>query len=75
LHYVDRLAAWPVLALDYSAVREAIQLSARASFSFWDALIVVAAARSGAKTLYTEDLQHGLKVLGVAIVNPFLAPA
>jgi predicted nucleic acid-binding protein len=39
--------------------------------SFWDALVVVAAARSGAKRLYTEDLQNGQMLLGVEVVNPF----
>jgi predicted nucleic acid-binding protein len=33
--------------------------------------IVVAAGLSGAKILYTEDLQHGQVLLGVRIVNPF----
>jgi len=33
-------------------------------------LILVAAARSRAARLYTEDLQHGRVVLGVEIVNP-----
>jgi predicted nucleic acid-binding protein len=75
LRYVDGIARWPVVALDWRAVREAIQLSARASLSLWDALIVVAAARSGAKVLYTEDLQHGQKILGVEVVNPFLRGA
>ena len=32
---------------------------------------LMAAARSGATRLYTEDLQHGRTVLGVEIVNPF----
>ena len=72
---MDRLAAWPVTPIDYAAVREAIQLSGRAGLSYWDALIVVAAARSGAKTPYTEDLQHGRTILGVESVNPFLAAA
>jgi predicted nucleic acid-binding protein len=39
--------------------------------SFWDALIVVAAEGSGAKTLYSEDLHAGQELLGVRIVNPF----
>ncbi len=32
---------------------------------------MVAASRSGAKRIYTEDLQHGQIILGVEIVNPF----
>jgi predicted nucleic acid-binding protein len=41
--------------------------------SFWDALIVVTAAKCGATVLYTEDLNHGQEILGVRIVNPFAA--
>jgi predicted nucleic acid-binding protein len=71
LRYLDQIATWPVTVLDYDAVRSAIQLSSSKSLSFWDALVVVAAARSGAKRLYTEDLQHGQIILGVEVVNPF----
>ena len=75
VRYLDELARWPVVVLDYGAVRQAAELSGTASLSFWDALLVVAAARSGSAFLYTEDLQHGQKILGVEIANPFLARA
>ena len=71
LRYLDQLAVWPVMVPDYSAVRDAVELSASATLSFWDALVVVAAARSGAKRVYTEDLQDGQTILGVEVVNPF----
>src|SRR5258707_956388 len=71
LRYLDQIAAWPVVVLDYGGVREAIELSAGASLSLWDALVIVAAARSGATRLYTEDLRDGQMILGVEIVNPF----
>ena len=73
LRYLDQIAAWPVAVLDYGAIRAAIELRATSSLSFWDALVVVAAARSGAKRLYTEDLQNGQVILGVEVVNPFRA--
>jgi predicted nucleic acid-binding protein len=71
LRYLDQISAWPVVVLDYGGVREAIELSASASLSLWEALVIVAAARSGAKRLYTEDLQDGQMILGVEVVNPF----
>jgi predicted nucleic acid-binding protein len=71
---LDDLAAWPVVANDFALVREAILLSRDAALSFWDALIV-AAARSGAATLYTEDLNDGQVLRGVLVVNPFTAQA
>ena len=73
LRYIDQIAAWPVCVTDFHAVRRAIELSISATLSFWDALIVVAAAGSGAAQLYSEDLPHGHVVLGVRIVNPFRA--
>ena len=72
LESLEQLAVWPVCVIDYPAIREACLLARDASLSFWDALIVVAAARSGASQLYTEDLNHGQKVLGVEVINPFL---
>ena len=71
LRYLDQIAVWPVAVLDYGAVRDAVELSASARLSFWDALVLVAAARSGAKRVYTEDLQDGQTILGVEVVNPF----
>ena len=71
LRYLGWLAASPLFETNYVAIREAAQLSAAHRLSFWDALIIVAAARSGAKVLYSEDLQHGRSILGVRIVNPF----
>ena len=73
--YLDWIAVCPVFTPDYRAVREAIQLSLRVNISYWDALIVMAAARSDAKVLYTEDLQHGQTIMGVEIVNPFVGTA
>jgi predicted nucleic acid-binding protein len=71
LGYMDRIAEAPVVAADYPLIRDAVELSSQHTIAFWDALIVVAAARLGASVLYTEDLQHGRTILGVRIVNPF----
>lgn len=72
LAYLDRIARSPVTGVDYGLVREAAELSARHTLSMWDALVIVAAGHSGAKILYSEDLQHGRKILGLEIVNPFV---
>ena len=73
LTVLEDLAAWPLLVVDYAAIRAAGGLAHQAKLSFWDALIVVAAARSGAAVLYTEDLNDGQEILGVRISNPFAA--
>jgi len=46
-----------------------------AGFSFWDSLVVAAAEKSGAALLYSEDLQHGQRIAGMLIQNPFSDPS
>jgi predicted nucleic acid-binding protein len=69
---LEDLSAWPLMAVDFAAMRAAVDLIDQAKLSFWDALIVVASARMGATVLYTEDLNDGQEILGVRITNPFL---
>jgi len=73
LSTIDVLTRWPIHRVDPDTIRRAGLLTEEAQISFWDALIVGAAARSGAETLYTEDLNHGQTIHGVKIVNPFAA--
>ena len=40
--------------------------------SYWDALIVHCAKKSGCKIVLSEDMQHGQVIDGVRIINPFL---
>ena len=69
---VRRLTAFPVVQVDPTMILDAISISNRYGFSFWDALIVQAAIQGGASTLYSEDMQHDQSIEGVRIVNPFL---
>jgi len=71
LEFLDTWSECPVALLDYPAIREAAKLTAARQLSFWDSLILVAARRSGAKRIYTEDLQDGQIILGVQVINPF----
>lgn len=57
----------PSLAL----YRRGLDLQTRYGFSFYDSLIVAAALESGCTRLYTEDLQHGQRIDGLTIENPF----
>ncbi len=59
------------VSTDNALVMRAIDLCSEKSVSFWDALIVAAAARAGAATLLTEDLNDGEEMLGVQILDPF----
>jgi predicted nucleic acid-binding protein len=49
----------------------ALDLHVLHGISFYDALIVQAAAASGCQRVLTEDMQHGATIAGVRIENPF----
>lgn len=48
-----------------------VQLQDKSRLSFHDALIVAAALEAGCTRLLTEDLQHGQRIEGLRIENPF----
>lgn len=68
---IDRYATWRVHRIEPADIIAASESEKRHRQSFWDALIVVAAARLGAGTLLSEDLQHGRRIAGLRIVDPF----
>lgn len=70
---VELLARLDVVSIQPSLILEAIDLHRLHSLSFWDALILRAAAASGCQRLLTEDLQSGRTIAGVRIENPFAA--
>lgn len=64
--------AWDVITNTGESILDALELENRYSISFWDALVVQAAAASGAVVLYSEDLSNGQIYGGVRVVNPFV---
>ena len=64
---------WEVIIDDGESILEAVDVLLRYGLSFWDALIVGAAARSGAAVLLSEDLKDGQVIHGLTIRNPFEA--
>ena len=64
--------AWPVIDSDVAMVSAAIEKSIVFQLSIWDAMIIEAAVRAKADTLYTEDLTHGQRFGTLTVVNPFL---
>lgn len=55
----------------HSLYLEALTLSSRYSLSWYDSVIVAAAAESMSATLYSEDFQDGQKFGGLNVKNPF----
>jgi predicted nucleic acid-binding protein len=51
-------------------IERAIDCSVLNTISFWDALIVAAAASSGCAIVYSEDLNPGQTIQGVRVENP-----
>jgi predicted nucleic acid-binding protein len=50
----------------------ALDFVERYHLSFFDALIVATAVLAKCRTLYSEDMQHGQKIEGLTIRNPFV---
>jgi predicted nucleic acid-binding protein len=65
----------PPLVLTLELHQSARVLAEDHGLSFYDALIVAAAIEAGCDTLFSEDMQHGRTLGGLAIVNPFLPSA
>lgn len=72
---VSSYAAWCVDGTSAADMSAAFQIEDDAKISFWDALILAVAARSGATRVLSEDLNAGQTVSGVTIENPFAPPA
>jgi predicted nucleic acid-binding protein len=64
--------AWPVHLNDAETVLLASEIEARNNLSFWDALIVAAAQLLRVDKIFTEDMNHGQRIEGILIANPFL---
>ena len=69
---VDQLGVLnPTIPIDTALVRRATQISRSARLSYWDGLVVAAAAQAGCGLLLTEDLNDGQQIGSVRIENPF----
>lgn len=70
--FVRKLAASrTVQAVDASLVLDALSLAERHKLSHWDAAILCAARRMGARHVVSEDMNSGQDYSGVTVVNPF----
>jgi predicted nucleic acid-binding protein len=68
---VREFGAWTVFAPGANDVVRAIELQKQTKLSFWDAMIVHAAAELGSNVLWSEDLNDGQLIRGVRIRDPF----
>ncbi len=69
LHSFERFETVIVIP---ETIKDAIDCSIINRLSFWDALIVVAAASAQCDKLWSEDFNDGQVIRGVQIENPFI---
>ena len=63
----------PLVMVTAEHIRSAMEIEGRSDVSFWDALILAAAAAAGAAILFSEDLNDGQQYGPVTVRNPFRA--
>jgi predicted nucleic acid-binding protein len=68
---VRSLLAWRPMTVNRQTVELAWLLQDRYQISWWDALIAGSAQMLGCRYLLTEDLQEGMAIGDLRVVNPF----
>ena len=66
------LSVFDVVQVSAALIHEAIDCSILNQLSFWDSLILAAAASTGCSTVFSEDLAAGGIFLGVRVQNPLV---
>jgi predicted nucleic acid-binding protein len=64
---------WKPQPIDGDVLRRAREIERRHRLSWWDSTIVASALLQDCTLLLTEDLQHGMVIDGVKILDPFRA--
>jgi predicted nucleic acid-binding protein len=64
------LSVFETVQVSPGLIQDAIDCSILNGLSFWDALVLAAAASAGCVTVYSEDLNAGQTILGVRVENP-----
>jgi predicted nucleic acid-binding protein len=68
---IERYATWRVHRITPADIVAASEMEKCHRQSFWDALVIVSAARMDVRYLVSEDLQHGRRIAGLEILDPF----
>ena len=69
---VENLSHWRPVDTSLGLMQQAWQWMDTTQLSYWDALILAAARRSGARYLLSEDFQNGRTYQDIQVLNPFL---
>lgn len=71
LRILQKLEPFPIAPISPRDVYRALELKVRYQLSYWDSLIIAAAAGLGCRTVVSEDLSDGQVLEGIAVLNPF----
>lgn len=69
---IENYRAWQVEVNGPDTILLASEIEERYLLSFWDSLIVAAARNGKAEKILTVDFQHGQRLEGIVIENPFI---
>jgi predicted nucleic acid-binding protein len=69
---VQNYGTWELVINDSKIILQATEIQEAHRLSFWDALIVSSAFAGSASVIATEDLNHGQRIEGILIRNPFV---
>ncbi len=64
-----------VVPADQDTFNEAVEYVRDHNISFWDAMLWANAKQAGCAYVLSEDMQHGRRLGGVEIINPFAKDA
>ncbi len=68
---LNQLSNFEIVSISSELIFSAIDCNILNRISFWDSLIIIAAASAKCKEIWTEDLNHDQVIQGVHIKNPF----
>jgi predicted nucleic acid-binding protein len=60
-----------VKSLDIETHDLGLDIAERYKFSIYDSMLLAAAQKANCTTFFTEDIQHGQKIGGLTVRNPF----
>jgi len=62
-----------VMPIELETIKRCIFIKEEYSYSWWDSLVLSSALENDCKILYSEDMQHNIKInRQLTIINPFI---
>jgi predicted nucleic acid-binding protein len=65
------IAGFDTFGYSVHAVRAALEEAPKGRFSYWDTVLLAAAAEAGCTTIFSEDMADGARFGSITVANPF----